>query len=543
MGTPSQLALFTFASTAPANSTNNQNRPVTPVSTQTGADTVNGWIDGLTAGGGTNWDRGIFQVAQSGSGFDIAVVITDGNPTFYGNQEGPGSYTRFREVENGIFSANAVKIKATRMIAVGVGDGVSGPAANLVSISGPTANSDYYQTTDYAQAGAALRALALGNCQGTVSVIKQVVPSTAPPGSITGAVPAGGWQFGATTTTSGVTISPTSGTTASGSGAVNFNLTFPGGTTTAPVTVNETQQPGFTLVPQGGLNATCRRLDTNAALTVTNSGATGFQVPAASAYPVSCTVYNRAPTPAATVVVDKKWVINGQTYNEGAQPPDFQASLSIGGTPQGWGVVRTGFQQGNTTVLSETVQLSRLQCTLVSSLVTLANGATVSSNLPFTATLAPGDNSYTITNTVTCISRLTLAKTVHGTALATGWTLTATAPAGSLPGPSGTTGVTADVTAGLEVRAVGERRRPALPAAGRSRRRSPSPARPSAGAASRSTRRGTSSRASLTASTVVSPCPSARSCAARRPTRRRHSYWPRPSPTTTAAPRCRPTGS
>ena len=68
------------------------------------------------------------------------------------------------------------------MIAVGVGAGVSGSRNNLISISGPTANSDYYQTNDYTAAGAALRALALGTCQGTISVIKQVVPSTAPPG-------------------------------------------------------------------------------------------------------------------------------------------------------------------------------------------------------------------------------------------------------------------------------------------------------------------------------------------------------------------------
>ena len=205
-------------------------------------------------------------------------------------------------------------------------------------------------------------------------MIKQVVPSTAPPGTTTGAVPAGGWQFAASTATSGVVIAPTSGTTAVGSGAVSFDLTFPGGTTTAPVTLNETLQSGYTLVQQGTFNASCRRLDTNAALTVTNSGATGFVVPAASAYPVSCIVYNRPPLPAATLVVDKQWVINGQTFAEGAQPPDFAAALSIGGTSQGWGVPRTGFQQGQSTVLSETVQLSRLQCTLDSSRVTLANG-------------------------------------------------------------------------------------------------------------------------------------------------------------------------
>ena len=79
----------------------------------------------MTAGGTTNWDRGIFQVQQSTSQFDIAVVITDGNPTVYGNAEGPGNYTRFREVENGIFSANAVKAESTRMLAFGVGAGIS----------------------------------------------------------------------------------------------------------------------------------------------------------------------------------------------------------------------------------------------------------------------------------------------------------------------------------------------------------------------------------------------------------------------------------
>ena len=399
-------------------------------------------------GGSTNWDRGIDQVAESGTRFDIAIVITDGNPTFYGNGEGPGNFTRLRELENGIFSANTVKAKATRMIAVGVGAGVSGSPNNLISISGPTANSDYFQTNDYTAAGAALRALALGACQGTISVVKQVVPSTAPPGSITGAVPAGGWQFGATTTTSGVAINPTSGTTAAASGALNFNLSFPGGTTTAPVTVTETQQAGYTLVQQGGLNATCRRLDTNAAVTVTNSGATGFLVTAATAFPVSCTVYNRAPSPAATIVVNKKWLINGQSFDEGTQPSGFDAALTIGGAAQGWGAVRTGFQQGDSTVLNETVTLRRLQCTLTSSLVTLANGTTVSAALPFTATLVGGANSYTVTNTVTCNTRLTLVKEVHGSVAPTAWTLNAAAPAGALPGPSGTTGATAPVTPG-----------------------------------------------------------------------------------------------
>ena len=144
---------------------------------------VNGWINGVTAGGTTNWDRGLFQVQQSTAQFDIAVVITDGNPTVYGNAEGPGNYTRFREVENGIFSANAVKAEDTRMLAFGVGAGISRrrsqPGGHLRA---RPLNSDYFQTTNYAEVGAILRNLALGSCTGSVTVVKQVVPNTAPAG-------------------------------------------------------------------------------------------------------------------------------------------------------------------------------------------------------------------------------------------------------------------------------------------------------------------------------------------------------------------------
>ena len=291
------------------------------MSTQTGADTVNGWIDGLTASGGTNWDRGIYQVAQSGNRFDIAIVITDGNPTFYGNQEGPGNYTRFREVENGIFSANAVKAEATRHDRGRRRRRRERLAEQPHLDLGPDRQQRLLpdhrlHAGGRRPAGAGPRLLpghrsrsSSRSCRAPRRRVRS--PAPCPPAGGSSAPPR---------RRRASPSRPTSGATASGSGALNFNLTFPGGTTTAPVTVTETQQAGYTLVQQGGFNATCRRLDTNAALTVTNSGAAGFLVTAATAYPVSCTVYNRAPSPGATVVVDKKWVINGQSFDEGQQP-------------------------------------------------------------------------------------------------------------------------------------------------------------------------------------------------------------------------------
>ncbi len=54
--------------------------------------------------------------------------------------QGDGSNTHFADVENGIFSANSVKAKGTRVVALGVGRGTAGlTGLNLASISGQTA--------------------------------------------------------------------------------------------------------------------------------------------------------------------------------------------------------------------------------------------------------------------------------------------------------------------------------------------------------------------------------------------------------------------
>ncbi len=171
VGTPSTMSLFTFATASPAAGSGNINRPaLIPVSTTQGATAVNAFINGwaLPGGqdGGTNWDRAFATVAQQTQQYDIVVVITDGNPTFYGDPvQGPGNRTRFREVENGIFSANAIKAKSTRMFAVGVGAGIGGAPDNLRAISGPVAGSDYYQAADYTAAGDAAARPGAGQLQ------------------------------------------------------------------------------------------------------------------------------------------------------------------------------------------------------------------------------------------------------------------------------------------------------------------------------------------------------------------------------------------
>ena len=367
----------------------------------------------------------------------------------YGTNTSPVQ-TRFRETENGIFSANAVKAEGSRIIAMGVGAGVSSAASglNLRAISGTTVNSDYYQSSDYTAAGNALKALALGNCLGTITVVKQVQPPGTAQGVTTGGAPTGGWTFGATITPNTVTVSPASGQTAAVTGALNFNLTYPGGTTAATASITETQQGGYTLNQIATKNAVCTRVDTGAALLVTNTTATGFSVPVSSTYPVSCTVYNIAPQPPAQIVVTKKWVVDGVTFDNGSQPAALQAALTLGGTAQDWGTTRTGLNAGNTIAINESSSVAAGSlCTITARQVTSQNGNTVNLGVPYTATLIGGENTYEITNTATCPSRLTLNKTVvNGPALAGAWTLNATAPSGALTFASGTTGVTHPVS-------------------------------------------------------------------------------------------------
>ncbi|MFI0721405.1 vWA domain-containing protein [Streptomyces sp. NPDC021224] len=302
-GTPSRLALFSFDQESPATSVGANHPGLQSVSTAAGAAAFKSLYADWTLGRGTNWDRALWAVAQAPEHYDATVVLTDGNPTRFGSLHGDGANTHFVDVENGIFSANAVKAENTRVIALGVGSGVAGVSGlNLRAISGPTefdggntTAADYFQTADYGQAAQQLRALALDNCTGSLTVVKQIAPEGTTGEDVTGSVPAGaGWTFDASTTTSGVTGLPDRQTTiADGTGSVTFTPGF-GTNPSADITVGEVQQSGYDLVTQGGQNAICTDLDTGQVLPVSNTATgPGFTVTAPREDAVSCTVFNR----------------------------------------------------------------------------------------------------------------------------------------------------------------------------------------------------------------------------------------------------------
>jgi uncharacterized repeat protein (TIGR01451 family) len=437
-GTPSQIAMFSFGTVAPGAGAP-ANLPLTQVATGNGP--VMNYINGLpanpsTGSNRTNWDAGLFQVAQSASSYDIALMLTDGNPTVWGptGVRAPdvpgGAAVVAAGIEEAVASANAVKNEGTQILAIGIGP-TNLPVDNLTAISGP---GDAF-TTGFDTLADLLRELATELCQGTVTIVKETRAA-----GETVFTPAGGWTFN----TSTPTVSPASGTTAPLTGAVNFNVDFSASQAPQTVSFEEVLKPGWNLVPQDGQNARC----TTQALTVPrgspNVGPTGFTVTLGPTDIVSCLVRNEQPSlPRLTLV---KQVTND---NGGTELPTAW-TLTAAGPATITGATGTPAVT-NQIVAAGTYNLSESGPGLPQYLAgpwscTGATGFTATS-----VTLGPTDvATCTIVNNDQP-ARLTLVKEVvnnFGNAQPTDWTLNATGPT-PISGETGSTAVTnAAVNAG-----------------------------------------------------------------------------------------------
>ncbi len=251
------MALFSFSEVSPASGATQNYPTLTPVSTQAQADAFKARYASWTSGGGTNWDRGLAVAAAQAAGYDVVVVITDGNPTRYNDPpEGPSSSGRLREMENAIFSANEVKHAGARVLAFGVGSGATSP----VDGAEPRGDLRAHRLQRIERRHRRLlpdrrlhqrpgRRCAIWrwgtaperspwssrSCRSTRRLDQRQGRSPREDGHSAERPPQAS------------TVTPGSGVTAAGTGAVNFNLNFPGGTTTTNFTATETQQSGYTL--------------------------------------------------------------------------------------------------------------------------------------------------------------------------------------------------------------------------------------------------------------------------------------------------------
>lgn len=291
-GTPSSVGVYTFATFAPDRT--NSAIAKTAVSTTAGATSVKNGINGIqrvpSNVGGTNWDAALRQIPQGQ--YDIVLFVTDGNPTAYGtphtnrNLSTPRNNTDFGlsteeiDLSSAETAADALKSTGSFVMGLAVGQDINIP--NIVRISGSRAGTDYFSISDYDLLAAKLAEIALTNCRGTVSIVKQVRDLD---GNL---APAGGWVF---TGRAGDNTSPGSATTGD-DGAVNFQVEDLL-TEARTVGFTETQKPGFELEPQNGANAKCVNNVTGQVVPASNLGAFGFTVSVKREDAISCEVINR----------------------------------------------------------------------------------------------------------------------------------------------------------------------------------------------------------------------------------------------------------
>ncbi|MBN9609584.1 MAG: DUF11 domain-containing protein [Actinobacteria bacterium] len=441
-GTPSNLAIYSFSAGNGGSGPGVGGKgslPLTSLSTQSGADTANNWVDTniKNPAGGTNWDQGIYQAVTPTKAYDLVVILTDGNPTTDHNGTGSGNNTRFANIENGIYSANALKALGTSVVAIGIG--VSGGDENLVAISGQNGNNlkngpFYYSGTNTSFA-TIFKNLATGNCQGQITVQKQIQDAS---GNLVSPNPsdANGWQFTGSISGSNTSIGSFAKTAQQNgtNGFTSAQVSIPVDATPT-VTLAETPQSGYSLV-----SAQCT-VDGKSVTTQVNGTAASFT--ATANVPINCTFVNKRNPEPAQVKVTKTWVINGTTYAPGATLPagfSFTATPTVTGgsgtAPTAFGATGTGYKAG------EKVTIGESAVTLGGAYAQCTNSAQTPTGQQ---TLAMGLNTFNVTNTVTC-TRLTLVKKLQagGTASATDWTLMASggSPATVVSGVTGSDAVT-----------------------------------------------------------------------------------------------------
>ncbi|NAZ16024.1 VWA domain-containing protein [Glutamicibacter soli] len=299
-GTPSAVGVYTFASLAPDGT--NTALSKTSVSTSRGATIVKNSIAGIKRvpenHGGTNWDAALRQV-PSGQ-YDVVLFVTDGNPTAYGTPNpnrlvatptgnvDMGSAFHAIDLSTAVRAADKLKASGSFVMGLGVGAGVN--VSNIKDISGSTEGTDYFRIANYAELTQKLSEIALKNCQGTVSIVKQVRDLS---GKL---APTAGWTFDGRSVDK---VEPLSAVTAK-NGAVNFKVTDLKNDRRT-IQFAERQQLGYALEQQSGSNAVCIDNVTGKKVSVSNVGATGFAVDVDRENALSCQVLNRM-IPAEPIV-------------------------------------------------------------------------------------------------------------------------------------------------------------------------------------------------------------------------------------------------
>ncbi|MEZ5217470.1 MAG: vWA domain-containing protein [Ilumatobacteraceae bacterium] len=207
-GTPSDLAIVEFATTASMTypSTGGTYFSVLDPS----ATDLNGATNGINAlsfppTNLTNWEEGIFRTYKASNGAqyalqpELVVFVTDGDPNvimnppwnWYYNWDPGASWRLTTATDNASIRANELRSGGARLVGIAVGSAANSSASldRLKQVVGNTAwngsvapdgtidignaaNADYFVAPggDFTKLGSVLRAVAAGQCGGTVTI-------------------------------------------------------------------------------------------------------------------------------------------------------------------------------------------------------------------------------------------------------------------------------------------------------------------------------------------------------------------------------------
>jgi uncharacterized repeat protein (TIGR01451 family) len=271
VGTPSHIGVVTFSSSASVLSGY--------VDVSSGPGNLVTLIDGLpTPTGLTNWQDALEKTTANYTAPDLAVFITDGNPTAH---NGSGA-----DLGNAITAANTLKSNGTTHI-TGVAVGANIDLGNIGDITGSGAgigglNPDVHQS-DTSTLVADVKALATELCGGTVTIHKTVETGTGV------FVDGPDWQFASTN-------AETSPVTTDAGGLANLKFDH---TKLGTQTITETG-------PASGY--TIKSVDCGSKVATVDLAKTGFTVDVGSLDIVSCDVVN---TPALGSITVQKVTTHG----------------------------------------------------------------------------------------------------------------------------------------------------------------------------------------------------------------------------------------
>lgn len=311
--------------------------------------------DRMNRGGRTNWNDGLTKAYEAGqqirnprlpygTGYDIVLFVTDGNP----NTTGPNRYrpddndVSLRALEGGAYAANLLKFSGTRVMAIAAGGPKQNTPENLVLVSGPRENEDYYNGSWERLSKNLVDSVRGSVCESNVVINKQIVrvlgqdgkdaPAEKLHASTNTVIPVGpgaGWDFtaaldntknGAINLVSGSERGARFTSKTSNGGQVKWGVNYKTDNVneTADITVNEAQRENFDFY-----QAKCTRksFDGRKLGEVTITDPARFKLPQLGRLQTwECDVQNRQRTPETSTPRDSYELF--KTVTNSAQRPD-----------------------------------------------------------------------------------------------------------------------------------------------------------------------------------------------------------------------------